>query len=226
MAIDTECIVFASSPVPGRCKTNLIAHYGPDGACAVHLQLTIRTIEECIAAFAPQRVLLVVNDFHETLRHLSRRHGIRMVRQHPGTPGQRRHFALHSALSYCESAILVGTDCPTLTASKLKRAASTLERSRMAFTPAEDGSYILVGASLLAREAFEGIPWETDSVMEKTRQNLESLGWVRGQNWTELPTEWRINSQADAERASKLGLLALPPRVEHNSSAHPKRLYA
>lgn len=224
MAIDTECIVFAESQQPGRCKKNLIARYGSEGACAVHLQLTIRTIEECLAAFAPQRVLLAVNDFHETLTHFSRRHGIRMVRQHPGGPGQRRHFALHSALTYRQSAILVGTDCPTLTASKLKKAASALERTRMVFTPTEDGSYILVGASLLAREAFQGIPWDTDLVMETTRQNLERLGWIRSQSWTEFPTEWTVDSQADAERASKLGLLALPPCVENISLTHSKRL--
>lgn len=195
----------------GRCKTRLIPKFGAEGACAIHMQLTNRTLEECVAAFGADKVLLAVTDWHDALTQMRNRFGIRMVRQQSGHLGRRMHAALHSALTYRERAVLVGTDCPTLTASKLLRAAEALDRTRMVFTPSEDGGYVLVGASLLAREAFRGIPWSTEEVMVRTRERLVELGWRQGQHWLELPTEWDIDFPADAVRASKLGLLALPP---------------
>jgi hypothetical protein len=83
----------------------------------------------------------------------------------------------------------------------------------MVFTPAEDGGYVLVGASFLAREAFRGVPWGSEEVMSRTRENLAELGWRKGQDWVELPTEWDVDLPRDAERAINLGLLALPPNV-------------
>lgn len=210
MTAGTECIVFTSTPEDNHGKAQLNTRYGNDGAYAIQVQLLNRTLEECIAAFGRDNVQLAVTGWHSIFSYASKRFGVRMVKQQAGYLGYRMHSALRAAMSYRERALLVGTDCPTLTASKLLRAAKALDQTRMVFTPTEDGGYVLVGATLLAREVFQGTHTSSTNTMEYARESLKAIGWQRDKHWVELPTEWRIGNPEDAERAGKLGTLVLP----------------
>lgn len=213
--MDTECIIFSRAPLPGECKIRLIPALGPACAAAVHSELTLRTVHACIAAFGSRNVLLAVTERHESFDTLRKDLGVRVIRQKPGDLGGRMHATLLSSLSYCRRAILVDTDWPAIEPAKLQHAMDALQRRRMVFGPAEDGGYVLVGASLLAREVFSGVRWGTPFVMADTREKLQKLGWDSALHWEELPTEWDIDYPADLQRAIRLGLLpaSILPRM-------------
>jgi rSAM/selenodomain-associated transferase 2 len=63
---------------------------------------------------------------------------------------------------------LIGTDCPGIRATHLARAFQALRRKDVVIGPARDGGYYLIGLRQPAHELFEGIPWGTAVVLERT----------------------------------------------------------
>jgi glycosyltransferase A (GT-A) superfamily protein (DUF2064 family) len=116
-----------------------------------------------------------------------------------------------------EPVLLIGTDCPALSAADLHAAAQALlQGAQMVFTPAEDGGYVLVGAhdhgvsgntAAGFLQAFQAIDWGTPYVMAQTRARLTAIGWQAGRDWHELPVLWDVDTPFDYARAQKCGLL-------------------
>jgi glycosyltransferase A (GT-A) superfamily protein (DUF2064 family) len=75
------------------------------------------------------------------------------------------------------------------------------------FVPAEDGGYVLVGAQHISRAAFDGIPWGSATVMQRSRDKLMELGW----SWSECPTLWDIDRPGDLDRLQQSGFAHLLP---------------
>jgi glycosyltransferase A (GT-A) superfamily protein (DUF2064 family) len=103
--------------------------------------------------------------------------------------------------------LLIGTDCPILSADHLLRCAAALVGGTdAAFVPAEDGGYALIGLRRAARRLFEDIPWGTGDVMRLTRDRL------REEHLSVFETEqlWDIDTPADYCRAESAGLLSDP----------------
>ena len=95
--------------------------------------------------------------------------------------------------------IIIGADCPALTAGDLQHAANDYDA---VLIPAKDGGYVLIGLRWWDARLFTDIAWGTDQVMAATRARLSALTW----RWHELPTAWDIDRPADFERlaASRL----------------------
>jgi hypothetical protein len=107
------------------------------------------------------------------------------------------------ALSRAMPAIVMGSDCPSLTPADLREAAAALDWGVDAVLgPARDGGYVLLGLRRIDASLFEGITWGTDTVLQETRSRLRSLGW----RWHELPTRF------DIDRPEDLRLLSPMPR--------------
>jgi glycosyltransferase A (GT-A) superfamily protein (DUF2064 family) len=100
--------------------------------------------------------------------------------------------------------LVIGTDCPALGASHLRRAARALDADDAVVIPAEDGGYVLIGMKTPAPELFAGMPWGSERVMALTRQGLAAMGW----RWSEPATLWDVDRPADLAR-----LLALHPEL-------------
>ena len=93
--------------------------------------------------------------------------------------------------------VLIGSDCPSLTAQDLRDAATALELGAdAALVPAEDGGYVLIAARTCSRSLFDGIDWGTSRVMEQTRGRLRELGF----RWKELEQRWDIDRPEDYDR--------------------------
>ena len=72
-------------------------------------------------------------------------------------------------------ALLIGSDCPALTARHLRDAARALASGNDAvLVPVEDGGYALIGLTRCDPRVFEGVSWGTSSVLEQTRERLAS----------------------------------------------------
>lgn len=121
-----------------------------------------------------------------------------------GDLGRRMAFAFSKTLKRASSAILIGTDCPSLTQADLKEAAEILAQGFDAVIgPAEDGGYVLLGLRHYVPDLFSGISWGTNRVMEKTRLRLRRLKW----RWHELPERWDVDRPEDLERLRMEGHL-------------------
>jgi hypothetical protein len=104
---------------------------------------------------------------------------------------------MRGALRARRAAVLIGSDCPALRPSDLRRAARLLAGGADAvLAPAEDGGYALIGLRRVRDELFSGVRWGTEDVMRQTRERLARLGW----RWRELRTVWDVDRPEDYRR--------------------------
>ena len=72
--------------------------------------------------------------------------------------------------------VIVGSDCPGLTAEILQKAFDGLADQDLVLGPARDGGYYLIGLSRLLSPLFVNIPWGTEEVFNKTLEIANKLG--------------------------------------------------
>jgi uncharacterized protein len=204
---DARILIFARAPVAGACKTRLIPSLGPMGAARVQRNLLDKTLETTVASgLAPVELWCEPDCRHPFLQHCRSQYGVRLRRQPAGDLGRKMSEALRRSLRDCKYAILVGTDCPTLSVVDLENALFALKNgSSFVYQPSEDGGYVLVGARLPEPRLFRGIEWGTAAVMTATRRRLARVG----QAWTELPGLWDLDTPDDLRRALAQDLISL-----------------
>jgi rSAM/selenodomain-associated transferase 1 len=187
-------VVFAKAPRPGSVKTRLIPLLGPEGAAALHARFIKQTLAKASVAARGAVELhgdCVADDF---LQFCAARYDVALAQQRGRDLGKRMQHAFEHAFSQgCRSMLLIGTDCPVLTARHLRAALRVLDEHEAVFVPTEDGGYALIGLRRCDAHLFEKIAWSTQSVMEDSRIRLRELGW----RWTELETLWDVDRPQD-----------------------------
>ena len=201
----TAVIVFAKAPRPGAVKTRLIPLLGAEEAAAIHARLVKRTLETARAASLRALELHCASDVNDDFfQFCSGHYGVAVKAQAEGDLGKRMWAAFSQALTEYARVLLIGSDCPALTARHLRQAERALRDGNQAvFIPCEDGGYALIGLQRADGKLFEGIAWGGDSVMTQTRARLSALGW----RWHELETLWDVDRPADYQRLMDSGLL-------------------
>ena len=203
--MSTVVIVFAKAPRPGEVKTRLVPLLGAEGAAALHAKLVKHTLDTVRAASLKDMELHCAPGVDDPFFGYCQGHyGVTLRPQVAGDLGARMHSAFESALATHARALIVGTDCPALTARHLRQAEKALRDGADAvFVPCEDGGYALVGLRRVDAGIFSGISWGSDSVMAETRERLKQLGW----NWRELETLWDVDRPEDYQRLVASGFL-------------------
>jgi len=79
-----------------------------------------------------------------------------------------------------ESAVLVGSDIPLLTAEHVSTAQTLLHEHDVVLGPAEDGGYYLIGMRTMNPRLFDGIPWGSPSVFAETVRAVSRLNLTTG----------------------------------------------
>jgi rSAM/selenodomain-associated transferase 1 len=72
--------------------------------------------------------------------------------------------------------VLVGTDCPGLTADILRGAFGILHRNTLVLGPARDGGYYLLGLREPQPSLFADISWGTPEVLDQTVEVAGEIG--------------------------------------------------
>ncbi|MCI5080817.1 MAG: TIGR04282 family arsenosugar biosynthesis glycosyltransferase, partial [Saprospiraceae bacterium] len=90
--------------------------------------------------------------------------------------GERMYYAFEDALAVHDKAVIIGSDCASLTPEIVAEAFDMLDRFNFVVGPATDGGYYLLGMKRLQVEVFQQIPWSTDKVLEETLARIDSLG--------------------------------------------------
>jgi rSAM/selenodomain-associated transferase 1 len=193
--------VLAKAPIPGFAKTRLIPVLGGEGAARLQARLIERAVATaCVAGIGPVTVWATPDPMHAIFETLRLRHGVGLARQGDGDLGARMLAAITAANGL---ALVIGTDCPALTADHLRTAAAVLcDGSEVVVFPAEDGGYVLIGAQRPVPGLFANMHWSTADVMAQTRQRLQAAGL----SWQEPVTLWDVDVPADLQRLRDVGL--------------------
>ena len=196
--------VFAKAPIPGQAKTRLIPALGAAGAARLQARLLWRTLETARAARLGGVSLWCHPDCgHPDFAACRAAFGTELFEQRGADLGERMLSAF-AALCPSGPVLLIGTDCPALSANALRLAADTLRAGREAvFLPAEDGGYALVGLRQPHPLLFGAMPWGTGQVMAETRARLARLRW----RWAEPLRVWDVDHPEDLLRLRTSGLL-------------------
>jgi rSAM/selenodomain-associated transferase 1 len=202
-----QLAIFAKAPIAGYAKTRLIPSLGPEGAAELQAYLIQRTIRTALTSpLRPTTLWCAPDCNHPIFRSARQEHGIATHVQVGDDLGERM-FGAFDLLTPRSPVLLIGTDCPILSADYLTRCATALAGGAdAAFIPAEDGGYALIGLRRPVWRLFEGIPWGTGDVMRLTRDRM------REQNLSAFETEqlWDLDTPTDYDRAKSAALLSDP----------------
>jgi rSAM/selenodomain-associated transferase 1 len=196
--------VLAKAPVAGFAKTRLIPVLGAEGAAQLQQKLIARAIATgCAAAVGPVTLWATPDARHPAFQAFAARSDVALASQCDGDLGAR----MLAAIAAAEGAVLViGTDCPALTAQHLRSAADILrQRTDVVVLPAEDGGYVLIGMRVPQAALFTDMPWSTPEVMSETRRRLRQLGLTS----QEPRTLWDVDLPEDLARLRGAGLAHL-----------------
>jgi rSAM/selenodomain-associated transferase 1 len=196
--------ILAKAPVAGAVKSRLIPALGADGAASLAARLLDHAVDvACAAGIGPVVLWAAPDPTHRHFESLQQRHAIALARQPHGDLGVRMHTAVVAAGA---PVLVIGTDCPALTAEHLCAAAQALREHDAVVIPAEDGGYVLIGLRKPAPMLFTGMTWGTSSVMAETRQRLQALGLT----WHEFEALWDVDRPEDIVRLRRAGVLQVP----------------
>ncbi len=184
---DSALIIFAKAPIAGQVKTRLCPPLTPDEAASLHGSFVLDALERSKAAIAKHRLPLdrylacAPSARHVFFQILEERHGVKLLDQVGEDLGARMAHACSTVFSLgYTSALLVGTDVPSLPLDTYCDALTLLADHDLVLGPARDGGYYLIGLKQPAPELFTEIPWSTDRVLDLTQQKADRLGFTTG----------------------------------------------
>ena len=176
----TRIVIFAKAPQPGSVKTRLMPALGAEGAAALACRLLAHTLSQALSADVGEvELCMSPAPTDQSWQGIAIDSAVQQTAQGDGDLGARMARAVKRATLQTQSAdtsvLLIGTDCPALTASGLKQAAQQLEQHDALLIPAHDGGYVLLGLKSPCPELFDLMPWSTSVVATKTLQRMATL---------------------------------------------------
>ncbi|WP_201560096.1 TIGR04282 family arsenosugar biosynthesis glycosyltransferase [Psychrobacter sp. NC44] len=178
----TCIILFAKFPAQGMAKTRLQPALGIEGAAQMARRLLLHSIEQAVATGFTIELCVSPAPTDPCWQALGLPESLHWSAQVDGDLGLRMLTASQHALQPIElknfkKVLLIGTDCPSLTATRMRQAAQQLEAQDSVMIPAFDGGYVLFGFKQVAAHLFSNIEWSTASVAKVTQQRLAELSW-------------------------------------------------
>lgn len=167
--------LLAKAPLAGQAKTRLAPLLGLAGAASAHAELVRHCVASACKALPAENVTLwtALDHAHPLFIELREAFGVALSAQPEGDLGTRIRYALNSTPG---PAMLMGSDCPSITSALITTCAQQLASVDVVMLPAEDGGYGFVGTRQDYPALFEDIPWGTKSVLTTTKQRIRHLG--------------------------------------------------
>jgi len=218
MLINCKILFFTRYPEKGKTKTRLIAELGADGAALLHKKLTERVFMQADLLRQGSGIGTIVYFSGGSSKNMTSWLGpIHCVEQMSGDLGQKMRAAFeHSFAGGAETAILIGSDIPDISAELLQHAFNALLTKEVVIGPSRDGGYYLIGMTAKAAGdckpggvppllplLFDKMMWSTGELFEDTMYRLKSAGYETAL----LPTLRDIDIPADLSFAKEKGLL-------------------
>ncbi|MFW6127228.1 MAG: TIGR04282 family arsenosugar biosynthesis glycosyltransferase [Thermodesulfobacteriota bacterium] len=172
-------IIFSRFPEPETSKTRLIPALGAVGAARLQEEMTRHTLRIAaeLAQDYPVQVEVHFAGGDEGLMRQVFGEDFPYRHQVVGNLGEKMQTALEGALGQGASrAAVIGTDCPNLTARRLRQAFEALNTWELVLGPAYDGGYYLIGCRRVWPQLFIDMPWGTDQVLARTLAAARGAG--------------------------------------------------
>ena len=170
-------LVFTRFPKPGSVKTRLIPALGPEGAADVHREMTHHTLRWAAELQKNFQVHLEVWFSGGGAFEMRALYGddFEFRPQSDGDLGRRLSAALNDTTG-SRPTVVVGTDCPDLSADHTRRAFLALSEHDVVLGPALDGGYYLLGLKRFEPALFQDVAWGTATVLEHTQRIASEHG--------------------------------------------------
>ncbi len=195
---DSVLLIFCKAPIAGQVKTRLQPELTSLQAAAAHRQLTRLTLDRAF-----QRLLCAIQLYcapdtnHSFFEQCANDYPLQLSTQRGADLGERMLNAFRDALLQYRQALLIGCDCPSLTADDLQQAMTALQNGQDAvIAPAEDGGYVLIGLNAPQPVLFEDIAWGNEKVMAETRRKAKHASI----SLYELDRQWDVDPAEDWAR--------------------------
>jgi uncharacterized protein len=193
--------VFAKAPVAGEVKTRLVPLLGAEGAARLHADLSRRALATAMQAEPSSLELWCAPDSaHPFFARCAERYGCRLREQVGADLGTR----MANAFAGNAPLVLIGSDCPALTAGHLNDAWRALDTHDVAIAPAQDGGYVLIALARPQPALFDTMTWSGRDVMAETRRRIAKAGL----KCRELESLWDVDRPEDYRRLEQTGLAA------------------
>jgi uncharacterized protein len=195
-------LVFARVPELGNVKTRLAATVGDERTLTLYRAMLadlLRSIGE------PQPELEIEVMWAPTpaanATALEEAFGsLPQAMQTGETLGDRLAMAFSERFFFhrTDKIIAIGVDDPQLSRETIDHAFSLLDSCEWVLGPAADGGYYLIGcrASAFDSDAFQGIAWGTETVLESTLEKIRA----RSHTVAQLPVREDIDNESDLRR--------------------------
>lgn len=220
-------VIIAKAPIAGFAKTRLTPALGAEGAARLARRMLVHTVRTALEARVGAVELCVTpSPDHPVWKTLDLPDGLEWSEQGDGDLGARMARATERTTAAGAAALLIGTDCPGLTALHLRMATEALVDHDVALVPTVDGGYALLALRRFHPCLFTRMPWSTDAVAFETLCRIGRLGWnVKSAQplqdidepadlaW--LPSGWHDDASRPGESA-----LPTPSHISGTSTAH------
>jgi rSAM/selenodomain-associated transferase 1 len=194
---DCAILVFSKAPVVGQVNTRLVPYITAEQAASLHEELTHDRLRMCTTADLCDVELWCSPDTrHPFFFDCRQRYGVQLQTQNGNDLGERMSAALQTMLGRYKKIIIIGTDAPALDIDTIDAVVNQLEHSDIVLVPAEDGGYVLLGASKHHQDLLVDVPWGTEGVLASTVRNIERLGL----SYSLLGECWDVDRPEDLER--------------------------
>lgn len=166
-------IIFVRKPELGKVKTRLAKDIGNEKALEIYKELLQHTHDISVGLNCDKFIFYTdsveSNDIWENDIY-------NKYEQEGETLGDRMFLAFHKVfqLGY-KKVIIIGSDCPSLTATIIDEAFERLEIDEIVIGPSTDGGYYLLGMSKLIPELFQHKKWSTNTVLSDTIKETVAL---------------------------------------------------
>ncbi|MGJ8668623.1 MAG: TIGR04282 family arsenosugar biosynthesis glycosyltransferase [Oceanococcus sp.] len=185
------------APIPGRCKTRLAPRLGLRGAARLQRQLIQQRLQLALSIDCPVEIH-ASPDLRHPVFLSAKRLGIKLRKQVAGDLGRRMSRAQGD-----RPAIIIGTDCPSLTKRHLDDACQALLQNQQLCIPATDGGYVLIAQTHVHPQLFQTIHWGSAQVFRQTRRQQRRSG----ARWLNTAALDDLDSPRDFLKQRKSGFL-------------------
>lgn len=175
-------ILFTRFPQPGKVKTRMIDRLGPQGAAQLHRKMTEQVIYQIQPALQTRKIQLQVyynGGSHQDMAAWLGRNCTFCIQQGRDLGQRMEHAFAQTVQQGAERILLIGSDCPDITADIITSGLEKLNSHDLVLGPAADGGYYLIGLHAAGNKnaiLFNSINWGTDQVLEQTLTQAKKGG--------------------------------------------------
>ncbi|ABD81479.1 TIGR04282 family arsenosugar biosynthesis glycosyltransferase [Saccharophagus degradans] len=174
---------FAKAPEVGKVKTRMRAVLSPQQCVDLHKRLVAKVFTTVAVADNYIHQLWVSSDhpfFHSLMDENKHTCRSSLHYQPSGDLDVRLTAALKEGEAQGRVAVVIGSDCITLTSNYIESALALLKQQpglNTVIGPAFDGGFVLLAIKQWHEALFEGIEWGTERVLDQLIHNIELLGF-------------------------------------------------